>query len=432
MLLPSSMQPLAARRWASWRLSLWAACVLACCALAARASADEPAALDSEWRFDRADGTQVVGALNALDARNIVVATPEGVVTFAADDVRGLGPVEKPAVPEFEARIWMTDGSLLAGNGLTLEGRDLALDQEGARLVLPQGAVAKIAWNLSGAETVGPSAPAWHAAVPADVDSDLIVIQKSADPEPVFQCVPCAILSIDEEHVTVALDEDRIPVKRDRVAGLVWLRAESDVSLQGPVVELAAGRVLTRDVRFVADTNSLEMMTAWSAGLRVPVAAVRRIDLAAGRTISLTTLVPDESTVEPAFAGLGQVEALAAAFEPRMLSSGEVLPNGLEGPMILAMPRTVLRWKLPAGVRQLRMTVVGERLAGGGADLVVVVDGNERLRRGVASDGGAGDAIDVDVSGGRSLEVHIDFPNGVSGRLAGLGRIRLIDPRLEK
>lgn len=426
------MQPLPARRWAFWRLSLCSACVLACCALAAHASADEPASPAGGWRFDRADGTQVVGGLNALDARNIGVATPDGVVTFAAEEVRGLGPVEKPAVPECEARIWMTDGSLLAGNGLTLEGRDLAFEQEGTRLVLPQGAIAKIAWNLSGAETVGASVPAWQAAVPAEVDSDLIVIQKSADPEPVFQCVPCAILSIDAENVTVALDEDRIPVKRERVAGLVWLRAESDASLQGPVVELTAGRVLARDVRFIADTNSLEMVTAWSAGLSVPVAAVRRIDLAAGRTISLTTLLPDTTSVEPAFAGLGQVEALAAAFEPRMLSSGDVLPNGLAGPMILAMPRTVLRWKLPAGVRQLRMTVAGERLAGGGADLVVVVDGNERLRHGVASDGGAGDALDVDVSGGRSLELQIDFPSGASGRLAGLGRIRLIDPRLEK
>lgn len=436
MRVRSKVHVLPALCWPLSRLGMVLGGLVACGVFAAVSVAQEPGGprpAPAAWRFDRADGTSVVGTLQSLDAAGIVLASTDGDVTLSLEEVRALEPVEKPSAAAMDARVWLTDGSLLAGGGIVLEGREMSLDQDGTTLMLPQNAVAKVAWNLAGDDTaVGAAVPEWQASVPAEVDSDLIVIRKSVDPEPVYQCVPCAILAIDAEHVTVALDDDRIPVKRERVAGLVWLRAESDVQLQGPVVDLVGGRLLTREVRYLADSGSLQMVTAWSQEVAVPVAAVRRIDLAAGRTVSLTALVPEASSVEPAFASLSKVDELGGAFEPRILPSGDVAPSGLSGPMILAMPRTVLRWKLPAGVRQLRMTAAGERLQGGGADLVVMVDGQERMRRVIPSDGSAGVEIDVEVSGGRSLEVHVDFPSGPAGQLVGLGRILLIDPRLEK
>ena len=436
MRVRSSVHSLSPLCWPPSRLGMSLGGMVACCVFAAMSLAQEPGGsqrASDAWRFDRADGTQVVGELRSLDAAGIVLGSADGEVTIALDEVRALEPVEKPAAAAMDARVWLTDGSLLAGSSVQLEGREMSLEQGGTTLVLPQTAVAKVAWNLAGGEpAVGAAAPVWQTAVPAEVDSDLIVIRKSVDPEPIYQCVPCAILSIDAEYVTVALDDDRIPVKRERVAGLVWLRAESEVQLQGPVVDLVGGRLLTREVQYLAESASLQVVTAWSPEVTLPVAAVRRIDLAAGRTVSLTTLPPEASSVEPAFAGLAEVDELGVAFEPRILSSGDIAAGGVSGPMILAMPRTVLRWKLPAGVRQLRMTAAGERLQGGGADLVVVVDGQERTRRAIASDGSAGVEIDVDVSGGRSLEVHVDFPSEPFGRLVGLGRIQLIDPRLEK
>jgi len=333
------------------------------------------------------------------------------------------------------ARLWLTDGSLLAGDHVRLDGSKLTLEQGDNRITLPQRAVAKLAWRLSPAETPQAGAatpPAWQSEVPAVMDSDLIVIRKAAEPEPIYQCVPCAILAIDEAHVTVALDEDQIPVKRERVAGLVWLRGEGDGAVSGPIVDLAGGRLLATEVRYLPDTDRFGVSTAWSSELTVPASAVRRIDLAAGRTVSLVTLSPDDVSVEPFFAALAERDELAAAFEPRMLSGDEAAEQGVRGPMIVALPRTTLRWKLPPGVRQLRMHAAVERPQTGGADLVVLVDGEERFRGEVTAEGDVGQPIDVDVSGGRRLEVRVDFPETASDRLAGLGRIRLLDPRLEK
>jgi len=87
---------------------------------------------------------------------------------------------------------------------------------------------------------------------------------------------------------------------------------------------------------------------------------------------------------------------------------------------------------MPSGVRQLRLTALAERVPAGGADVVVVVDGRELLRRRLTRDTEAGESVDVDVSGGRRLEVRVDFPETATGGLSGLGHVVLIDPRLEK
>ena len=406
--------------------------------VAASAIADVglPAASGSgAWRVEQADGTILAGTLSALDPSMLVVSTPDGDRSLPADNVRALAPAEVPAMAGMEVRLWLMDGSLLAGDHVHLDGSELTLEQGDNRITLPQRAAAKLAWRLSSpAEppTEAATSPVWQSEVPATMDSDLIVIRKSAEPEPIYQCVPCAILAIDEAHVTVALDEDQIPVKRERVAGLVWLRGEGDGAVPGPIVDLAGGRLLATEVRYLPDTDCFRVSTAWSSELTVPAATVRRIDLAAGRTVSLVTLSPEEVSVEPFFAALAERDELTPAFEPRMISGDEAVQLGGRGPMILALPRTTLRWKLPSGVRQLRLHAAVERPQAGGADLVVLVDGEERFRGEVTAEDAPGEAIDVDVAGGRRLEVRVDFPVTASGRLAGLGRIRLLDPRLEK
>ena len=430
-LLSASRACMQVTRPVVWLLMFSACLVLiAVGRVAVAEQADEPQA----WTFDVADGGQQTGRLASLTPAEVGFVTSDGEVRVPAVSIRALEPVVKPAASTASARIWLTDGSVLAGDNLLLEGRELSLEHAGTTLRVPQQAVSKLAWTLEGEPPPASrtAAAAWQSVIPASAESDLIVIRKAADPTPVYQAVPCAILSIDAEHVTVALDDDRIPVKRERVAGLVWLRADEDLDLQGPVVDLVGGRVHAREVRYLLEADSFEMTTAWSQSLVVPAAAVRRIDLAAGRTVSLASLAPEDMQVTPFFAGLAAVDELAVAFEPRLVPAGESGPGGQSGPAIVVMPRTILRWKMPSGVRQLRLTAMAERVPAGGADVVVVVDGRELLRRRLTRDTEAGESVDVDVSGGRRLEVRVDFPETATGGLSGLGHVVLIDPRLEK
>jgi hypothetical protein len=198
------------------------------------------------------------------------------------------------------------------------------------------------------------------------------------------------------------------------------------------VVDFTGGRLFATEVRYLPERGDFQVSTAWSSDLVIPAAFIRRIDLAAGRTVSLVTLPPEETGVEPFFAGLAELEELTDAFQPRFLTAEQAASLSEGGPLILAMPRTVMRWKLPAGVQRLRMQADVERSQAGGGDLVVIVDGRELLRREIPVEVGEADRIDVDVAGGRRLELIVDFPADSADGQSGLGRLRLHDPRLEK
>lgn len=341
-----------------------------------------------------------------------------------------------------QARVWMEDGSVLSAGDVVLEEDRLWLVRSAGRIAVPASSVSRLAWAAPGeVEPLRPGPPpdpVWKSEIPVTAEGDLIVIRKAADPQPTYQFVPCAILGIDGEHVTVVLDEDRIPVKRERVAGLVWLRGSGDrqrESPTGPVVDLRGGRLLTSGVRLALESDTLSVVTDWSESVSIPLAEVLRIDLAAGRTVSLVDLAAEEVRVEPFFEGLSSIERLSRMFEPRFLT----LPDGR--PAMLLAPRTRMQWKLPAGVRRLRLSAQVERPEAGGGELVIRVDDRELHRQavvesaaagGLADDAAAPSGIDIDVAGGRRLELLVDFPEASGGRLLGLGRVRVVDPRLEK
>lgn len=411
------------------RLIRGSVCLLVLVAIAS------PANAAGNWRFEGADGSSQFGKLTGLNATDVTFVSNAGQVELPALAVRVIEAVEKPKSLPAGARVWLADGSLLKGDALQTGSEGLTLRQQGETLSIPLKAVSKIAWDLSG-QGSEPAAimsiPEWQSSVPTAVDSDLIVIRKATDPDPVYQCVPCAILSIDAEHVTVSLDEDRIPVKRERVAGLVWLRAETEAPVRSAVVDLAGGRLLATDVRFLSDRQVFQFDTMWSQGITIPVASVLRIDLAAGRTVSLVAVPPEETIVEPFFPGLSKLDELSSVFEPRIITAEQAASASVGRPLLLATPKTSMRWKVPQGTQRLRMAAAVDRPQTGGCDLVVVVDGTEVLRRNITSETDQPELIDVSVAGGRRLEIVVDFPAVSRRGQSGLGRLRLIDPRLEK
>jgi hypothetical protein len=411
------------------RLIRGSVCLLMLVAIASRTNAA------GNWRFDGADGSSQFGELTGLNASEVTFVSDAGQVTLPTLAVRVIEAVEKPKLSPVGVRVWLADGSLLTGDALQTGSEGLTLQQQGEAFAVPLKAVSKIAWDLSGqgfepADIM--SIPEWQSSVPTAVDSDLIVIRKATDPEPVYQCVPCAILSIDAEHVTVSLDEDRIPVKRERVAGLVWLRAEMEAPLRSAVVDLAGGRLLATDVRFLTDRQVFQFDTIWTQGITIPADSVLSIDLAAGRTVSLVAVPPEETVVEPFFAGLVKLDELSPAFEPRIITAEQAASASVGGPLLLVTPKTSMLWKVPQGTQRLRMGVAVERPQTGGCDLAVVVDGTEVLRRNITSETDQAELIDVSVAGGRRLEIVVDFPAISRRGQSGLGRLRLIDPRLEK
>jgi hypothetical protein len=295
------------------------------------------------------------------------------------------------------------DGGTLAGDRFIQPGDNCLIAREDGTIELPADLVARVAWLAPDEQQ-----PPWLAGIPAQPVADLVVIRR--DDAPTF--VECAVSRVDDDSVTVVLDGDTIPVKRAKVAGIVWLREPSPPPT-GPVVVIAGGRLVAEHVRWSPDEFILDDV------VRLPASALHSIDYAVGRTVPLTTIDPEQLTVDPAFGSLATIEGLAGFFAPRIIQ-----PTQADGQAALILrPRTVATWRVPADARRFRARLARDvvKTAPATVAVSVAVDGREVFRsqlRGPAADDAPpapADVIDVDVATSRRLTLTIDFVGGDLG-----------------
>ncbi|MFM8413227.1 MAG: hypothetical protein ACKOCX_00720 [Planctomycetota bacterium] len=366
--------------------------------------AAEPAA--PTVRLERVAGEPVRGRLVAIEADTIRIEAQGDEQALAVEGIRRVVSevADQPAPPA--VLVTTTDGSTLSGADFLQEGEQGIVTLPTGRMVLPIDRVRRVAWLPAGG-----AAPEWLDELPERPAADVVVVRRETG----HAFVECAIVGVAGDAVTVVLDGETIPVKRAKVLGVAWLR-EPAASGRTPVAvtggELAADRVRWSPEGLVLDDL-----------VRLPAAAVRAIDYAAGRTTPLAEVPIETSSVEPFFGGLAARPGLAAFFAPRAVAD-----EAGEGPAaIVVRPRTVATWRVPTDSRRFRAAIGRDvpAQAAAAVDVSLAVDGNEVFRRrlgGPAGDDAEPVAIDVEVAGGRRLTLTVAFVPGDMGcgvRLAG-------------
>ena len=358
------------------------------------------------------DGTRHAGTLVAIDPRTVEITGADGAArALPVGKVRAIVGQAVPADPDtMQARLTLTDGTTLAGEGFSVAGATATLALPGGPAEMPVARVREVQFVGAGTAPRG----AWLEAVPDGVTSDLVVVGKADG----FEFVECAITAVSAETVTVILDEETIPVRRSKVVGLRWLRRDS--SAAGTVVRVTGG-LLKADA--VAWTPAGLVLDGDDAERRItlPPAALEGIDYAAGRTTHLATLAPERLEVDPFFGALRDVTGLAPSFATRAVAAdgGNVKLD------LVIRPRTVATWRLPAQGRRLRTRLVSGSGAGP-AVVTLTLDGRPVFERVVS--GGEPVPVEIDVAGGRRLVVTVDF--GPAGGMAGA--VRLLEPVIEQ
>ena len=346
--------------------------------------------------LERVDGTRLAGVLEAIDAdgvRLLVDGVPQRVPLSGLRTVARVATVApRPAA----VRVVGSDGSSITGDDLAWTAAGTVISRGDDRIELPADRVRLAAWP--GVDATGD--PEWMAAVPTEPQADVVVVSRGEG----FELVECAIEAVAADTVTVVLDGERIPVKRAKVLGLVWVRPAAD-AVTGPRVTIDGGS-------FTATT------VAWSpAGLvldgavRIPASLVASIDFAAGRTVSLVGLETEKVTVEPFFGGLATIDGMVRFFAPRTVPA----PSG-DGRSLLVRPRSTAVWRVPADSRRFRATLVRAAAAKSPAAVRIVVRGNEHTAWEGTLDARTTEAlIDVDIAAARRLTVEADFVEGSMG-----------------
>lgn len=356
-------------------------------------------------QVEKTDGTTVSGTLAAIatTAATLVAADPLAVagirrIVAETPDSRG------------EVTVECADGGSLSGDGFTWDGGPAAVALPSGRAEMPIDRVRSVTLRSPASAEAGP--PDWRASLPEDPQTDLIVVGKQEEGRERLEVVECAIAAVTPDTVVVVLEEERIPVKRAKVIGLWFLRAAAADG--GTRVEVVGGRLAARTVAWTPEALVLD------DAVRLPAAALRSIDYAAGRTVRLETLRPERAETEPFFAALGRLDGLAAFFAPRFVADQA-------GRALLLRPRSHVVWRVPADARTFRAALAAEPgRQPGGAVVAVLLDDREVFRRRV--DDGTASTVAVDVAGGRRLSIKVDFPAG-----GGLGcPLRFADPVFEK
>lgn len=380
--------------------------------------------------IELADGTTASGSIERLgDATVDLVADgkPRSLVTR---DVRGIdwNPPEAAPPRKWPVRIRFVDGSRLAGDDLTVSGKDATVVRDGRPIAIPREAIADA--DFTEADPDAASVPSWNAKLQEGgqdraAGGDVVVVGSKEGPE----FVECAIVAVAPDAVTVLLDDETVRVKRSKVIGLKWLRQQErdpPPGGEGPrptasVVELDGGRLVAARVAIDGDAATIDL--ARGGQVRLPAGSLRRIDFAAGRTVSLVSLEPERVEVEPWFGFLASIDGLAAHFRPRPV----VLPAAAGGRPregLRVRPRTTMEWRMPEHARKLAMV-----LSESSSLVTVSLDGREAYRGQPSAD----TPVAADIAGARRLTVTVEFPP--TGPGTGGPRpspVVLVEPRIER
>lgn len=360
--------------------------------------------------LDGAVGSEpsVSGPLEAITERTIRLRTAVGSREIPTLGVRRLELTteeadavvsdRRAADPEGDVvEVRFVGGGVLRGERFVWQRDSAILTRAGRDATFPIEAVELVSWSVqAGSRPAGSSASAWLEALPERPDGDLVVVRRGEG----FECVECAMLEVNDEHVVVMLDGERIPVRRDRVAGLRWLRPAESPAAGRLDVRVAGGRLPAATVHWSPERLVLD------GRLVFPAESLRSIDYAAGRTVRLATLEPERVEVRPLLDGTADSPRLAAFFAPRSVP----VTSGIEDEALLVRPRTVMVWRVPPDSRVFRARAVA---GGGRTSLAIGVDDREPLRWILAAAPGAPVEcpIEIDVAAGRRLSIVVDLPD---------------------
>lgn len=371
------------------------------------------------------DNSIQTGRLVELTTAEVVIETDGERKTLLLEELIGLNPVEAPAAAAGSPAAWiqLNDGSLLTATGFaTASGKVQAPLLGGGQLEAKTSAVHWARFKPQNEQ----QAADWAKIIAADAAADLIVIRKDER----IDYLEGIVEDITDEVVNFRLDGELVPVRREKVEGVVYFHANrGPAPAPAGVVHDTAGSHLNAAQLALTD-GGFQITTASGVQLTRPMAAIRQIDFSAGKIQYLSEIEPRSIEWTPFFSPAGDDPQLTALYRPRMnLPLSNDTARGDEALLQLRMTnadgvpeihtyskgiamhsRTRITWQLPDSFSSLKAVAgIDARYRNlGDVELVVEGDGKELFRAHVS---GREEPLllDIDLTGVRRLTILADF-----------------------
>jgi hypothetical protein len=390
------------------------------------------------------DGTTVAGTITAFDAQGVKIVTAAGPRDLARASLLDIRWTREPAADDPAAPatqyLELIDGARLPVTEFTaakrvatistpLADRPLRIPAERIRRVdlqPPTNAAADVWRQLDGSEAAG----------------DVLLVANREGTK--LDYLTGVIGDVTAEEVAFEYDNQKLPVKRTRVAGLAYYHAEA-ARLPEALCELTLVGGATLPVRQLelAD-GSLRVITPAAVRLTIPLGQVERADFSAGKLAYLSDLEPTAVDWTPRVAAPAAATLIAHYGDPRndvsyagsaltLAWADESAPSGRDvrtfAKGLALRSRTEATWRLPAGMRRFTATAGIDPATAEEGHVLLEIRADERILWEGEIDGRRDPvAIDVDLGTARRLQIRVDY-----GRNLDFGdRLHLVDARVTK
>lgn len=364
---------------------------------------------------------KLTGSLQELTAEAAVVRTASGDQRLELKNVLSMSVVgAKPAEPRSGTVVELIDGSQFVAEGLTAS-------RGTARMTIGGGATlecrTRTIKSLRFTSTADLDA-AWREQSERKITGDTLVIRKPVKGDNgettgwVLDSQEGISQEITADVVQFEIDGDRIPVKREKLEGLLFFQplARELPDAVGRVIDVWGGRWNAKAVRLAGE--KVEVETAAGSVLALPLDQIRQFDFSSGNTVYLSDLEPDSVEWAPFVESRTAAARLTRLYQPRRdqaFAGGKLLLGGQSYDKGLSIhSRTTMVYRVPKNFKRLLATVgIDDRVRETGhVQLVVSGDGRVLFDRPISGKD-APLELDLDLTGVRRVTVLVDYGEGL-------------------
>ncbi len=349
-------------------------------------------------------GDSFKGELQKLTATTLTLQQTSGITEIPVAqilEVRGKSDEIKPAVETGLAFVQLADGSRVGCTKVSTSSRNVTVESPLlGSFSIPLTAVANIRFTDAAAKIEA----AWKEICERQTKTDLLVIRKKQEKGDILDHLGGVVGDIGDQSIKFLLDGDAIPVKREKVFGVVYFRRETDIGKPVCQVELTGSNVI-QVTALDSDGEKLNATLLTGAKVSVPLASVRGLNFSLGKLRYLSQMEPREVKYTPLF-------DITWEYRRDRNQDGDPLRLGTKtySRGLWIHSKTYLRYRIGTDFRRFQAVMGIDKKVAPNGDVHVVISGDgkplfEADVRGVDEPR----SLDLDVKGVRDLEILVDF-----------------------
>ncbi len=323
-----------------------------------------------------------------------------------------------PAAPVSVVEVILNDESRVTGSQIVLSSTELRLTSaELGTITARKNVIRSIRFAANDTKLD----EAWLKILARDSKKDVIVVRKDNK----LDFLAGVAGTVDDQVVKFLVDGEEVPVKRERVYGLIYQppaatgKPQSIIDLQGDVT-LQAKQIVSKDQNY-------EVILASGVTMTVPAGQVRTIDFSLGKVRQLSQLKPTDVQYVPFWDQVWEYRKDIGPLSSPITLGGVAYAKGLS-----IHSKTKLTFRLQGDYR-LFQTVLGiddmadDTGALGDVKLTISGDGKPLFESDVKGPD-APRKVDLNVTGVRELQILVDY----GGELDIADWLSLADAKLVK